>query len=188
MSVSTTSLTVPPRPARTSLTSVRRTAAQLHVRCGPIGPISDELATGRMLGPAAIAARATSANERSDCRGARSAPRSASSWPAGLILWAIVWVRISMLDGSGGGENEPGMAGMTVSENMTDIRSVAATPSTMQWSTFDSSAQRPSWRPSTIHSSYSGLFLSRCWEKMRAAIWRSCSSLPAAGSALWRRW
>ena len=43
--------------------------------------------------------------------------------------------------------------------------------------------------PSTIHSSHSGLLRSRCWEKTRAAIWRSCSSLPGRRAArVWRRW
>ena len=66
--------------------------------------------------------------------------------------------------------------------------SVAATPSTMQWWTFESSAQRSSSSPSTIQISQSGFERSRCWEKTRAAVARSCSSVPGEGTALWRRW
>jgi hypothetical protein len=42
MTVRTTSLTVPPSAARTVFTSLRRTLAQRHTRCGPIGPVSDD--------------------------------------------------------------------------------------------------------------------------------------------------
>src|SRR3954467_12007012 len=53
---STTSLTVPPTPARTALTSARSTRAQLHTRWGPIGPVKDDLA-GRIDGAAAARGR-----------------------------------------------------------------------------------------------------------------------------------
>jgi len=73
------------------------------------------------------------------------------------------------------------------SSNITDIRSVAATPSTMQWWTFESSAQRLRLKPSTIQISHSGLLRSSCWAKMRAAVRRSWPSLPGGGRAVWRR-
>ncbi len=95
-----------------------------------------------------------------------------------------------MSEGSGGGEKlaRGAGSGRLVSENITDIRSVAATPSTMQWWTLESSAQRPSARPSTDHSSHNGLLRSSAWEKTRAAMLRSCSSLPGDGIAVWRTW
>ena len=83
---------------------------------------------------------------------------------------------------------EPASSVAVSSENITDIRSVAETPSTMQWCTFERSAQRPSFIPSTIHSSHSGLSRSSAPENTRAAIWRSSSSPPGAGIAVWRRW
>src|SRR6202008_510359 len=44
--VSPTSLTVPPRAERTALTSLTCTWAVLHVRCGPINPVSDDSPSG----------------------------------------------------------------------------------------------------------------------------------------------
>jgi hypothetical protein len=193
ITLSTTSLTVPPSAARTLFTSARRTVAQLQRRCGPIGPVSEEALTGRRLGPAASAPRATSATVRAVSRGARSACLTVSSWPAGLARRTSVRTSTSIPDGSGGASHVPedlpasSLASVS-SENITDIRSVAATPSTMQWWTFESSAQRPPVMPSTIHSSHSGLLRSSCWENTRAAIWRSCASSPGAGIAVRRRW
>ena len=191
MIVSTTSLTVPPKAVRTVLTSLSRTSAQLQRRCGPIGPVSEEEATGRMRELAAIAARAASSRVANVSRGRAMTRCSDWTWPEGLALWASVRASTSTEEGSGGGAySRPGRADprSVVSENITDIRSVAATPSTMQWWTFESSAQRPSESPSTDHSSHSGLLRSRCCEKTREAIWRSCSSLPGCGIAVWRRW
>ena len=67
-------------------------------------------------------------------------------------------------------------------------RSTPAMPSIIAWWVLDSSAKPPPARPSTSHSSHSGLERSSCWEKMRAARFMSCSSLPGAGSAVWRTW
>ena len=50
------------------------------------------------------------------------------------------------------------------------------------------SAKRFRVSPWTSHSSQSGFVRSSCWEKTRAAILRSCSSEPGAGSAEWRTW
>ena len=36
--------------------------------------------------------------------------------------------------------------------------------------------------------SHSGFERSSCWETIRLVSWKSCSSLPGAGSAEWRTW
>ena len=62
--------------------------------------------------------------------------------------------------GSGAGSHGGGLGGRRArrSESKTTLsRSVPETPSTMQWWTLETSAQRPSPRPSTIHISHSGL-------------------------------
>ena len=66
--------------------------------------------------------------------------------------------------------------------------STPETPSTSAWWLLPTTAKRPSRSPSTSHSSQSGLVRSSCWEKIRAARLRSCSSEPGAGSAVWRTW
>ncbi len=66
--------------------------------------------------------------------------------------------------------------------------STPETPSTSAWWLLPMIAKRSSRSPSTSHSSQSGLLRSSCWEKIRAARLRSCSSEPGAGSALWRTW
>ena len=89
-----------------------------------------------MLGEAAAVARTISASERSVSLGAPAIRRSASSWPAGLARLTSVRTSTSAAVGSGAAVHaragEPPPASTVVSENMTDIRSVAATPSTMQ--------------------------------------------------------
>jgi hypothetical protein len=75
MIVRTTSLTVPPRAPRTVLTSVSLTSAQLQRRCGPIGPVREDEATGRIRELAATAARAVSATVLSVSPGAAIARR-----------------------------------------------------------------------------------------------------------------
>ena len=72
--------------------------------------------------------------------------------------------------------------------NRTVPRSTPAMPSIIAWWLLDSSANPPPASPSTSHSSHSGLERSSCWEKTRAARFVSCSSLPGAGSAVWRTW
>ena len=66
--------------------------------------------------------------------------------------------------------------------------STPETPSTSAWWLLPMIAKRPSRSPSTSQSSQSGLLRSSCWEKIRAARLRSCSSEPGAGRALWRTW
>ena len=71
---------------------------------------------------------------------------------------------------------------------MTDSSSVPDTPSTRQWWTLDTMAQRPSSRPSTIQISHSGLVRSSCWDMTRPTSRRSPASPPGAGRAVWRTW
>ena len=66
-------------------------------------------------------------------------------------------------------------------------RSLPATPSTMQWCTLETSAQRSSSSPSAIHISHNGLERSSCWDITRPTSRRSCCSPPGRGSAVRRR-
>ena len=128
-SVKTTSLTVPPRPARTSLTSASRVIAQLQTRCGPIGPVNED-ADGRRVGAAAATARIKLTVPRMKSVRARIA---ALACPAGdSTRCEAPRTNSSTLDGSGRGCQDSGGGGSASSPNITDIRSVAATPSTMQ--------------------------------------------------------
>ncbi len=122
-----------------------------------------------MLDDAAAAARTVSASERSVSRGApqRAAQRLRAArrgWRGRRACARAARCRRARAPAPTRAARQPAV----VSENITDIRSVAATPSTMQWCTFDSSAQRPPSSPSTTHSSHSGLSRSRCCEKTRA--------------------
>ncbi len=66
--------------------------------------------------------------------------------------------------------------------------STPETPSTSAWWVFEISAKRLSSRPCTSQISHSGFERSSRWEKMRPTSWRSCSSEPGRGSAVWRTW
>ena len=85
-------------------------------------------------------------------------------------------------------------AGTGPRSNRTWARSTPATPSMSAWWVFEISAKRgrrarrPPPRPSMIHISHSGLERSSCWQKIRPARSRSCSSVPGRGSAVWRTW
>jgi hypothetical protein len=71
---------------------------------------------------------------------------------------------------------------------MTVARSTPAIPSMSAWCVLEIRAKPPFWRPSTTHSSHSGLVRSNCWDMIRAVSRISCSSVPGAGSAVWRTW
>ena len=66
--------------------------------------------------------------------------------------------------------------------------STPETPSTSAWWVFEISAKRPPSRPCTIQISQSGFERSSRWEKIRPTSWRSWSSLPGFGRAVWRTW
>ena len=74
------------------------------------------------------------------------------------------------------------------SSKTTLSRSVPETPSTMQWCSLLTSAQRPSSRPSAIHISHSGFERSSFCAITRPTRLRSSSSPPGAGSAVRRTW
>ena len=150
-----------------------------------MGPVSDDV-DGRSAGAAAAIARIIPTVPRSSSDRARTAALACpAGWSTRLRGAADEQLRGRRL---GPGFHASARGGSASSPNITDIRSVAATPSTMQWWTFDRSAHRPSSSPSTIHSSHSGLERSRCWEKTRAAVDRSWSSDPGLGIALCRTW
>ena len=66
--------------------------------------------------------------------------------------------------------------------------STPETPSTIAWWVLLISAKRLRSSPWTSQSSQSGFERSSCCEKTRPASRRSWSSLPGAGSAVWRTW
>ena len=91
------------------------------------------------------------------------------------------------------GLRSPGVVGLGGSgtglrSNRTVAMSTPDTPSTTAWCVFVRSAKRFRVRPCTSHSSQRGFDRSSCWEKTRAAIRRSWSSEPGAGSAECRTW
>src|SRR6201997_122722 len=131
--VNTMSLTVPPRAERIALTSLRCTWAVLHVRCGPIDPVSDDAPSGRSNPAVELTPRARACTFASDARGRRTAARNARSCSDGLTVWRVKVCSTSCaLVGSGAGcQRCPGGCG-GVASNITVIRSVADTPSTMQ--------------------------------------------------------
>ena len=108
----------------------------LQVRCGPIDPVSEEEPTGRSNPAAEVTPRTSDSACASDARGWRAAARNAPSCSAGLTAWWVKWVRLRMtssaLPGSGAGCQLCPAAWGGLSSNITVIRSVADTPSTMQ--------------------------------------------------------
>ena len=97
----------------------------------------------------------------------------------------------SASEGSGAGvqrSSTSGSAGTGDRSNRTVAMSTPETPSTSAWCVFEISAKRPPSRPCTIQISQSGFERSRRWEKIRPASWRSWSSLPGFGRAVWRTW
>ena len=93
-------------------------------------------------------------------------------------------------DGPGSGAQETGRtrAASGLRSNIAVIRSVPPMPSTMQWCTFESSAQRPPSMPSSSHASQSGRSRSSRCAKTRPASWRSCRGRPGFGTAACRTW
>ena len=56
------------------------------------------------------------------------------------------------------------------------------------WWVFEMTANLLPSKPWISQTSQSGFERSRRWEKMRPASWRSWSSEPGFGSAVWRTW
>ncbi len=129
---STTSLTVPLSVARTAFTSLRRTCAQLQVRCGPTGPTNDEPPSGRSTRAPDAMPRTRSRAWSSVARGARAAALKVRSCSDGFRVRCVrVRSTSSAPLGSGSASQAPPFAAASP-PNMIDIRSVAETPSTMQ--------------------------------------------------------
>ena len=167
IAVRTTSLTVPPSAFRTALNSSNLPSVQAQRRCGPIGPLS-ERAVGVM---ACLASDGTV--EAAVLSG------SASPFAARIALPTLGiddsccsgWLSASVTDSAttdrfdGDRRGVQGVGSSCVASgsrsNISCIRSVPAMPSTMQWWTLEMIAQRLSARPSTSHSSHSGLAMSR---------------------------
>ena len=78
--------------------------------------------------------------------------------------------------------------GRRSSSKITLSRSVPDTPSTMQWCSLFTSAQRPPTRPSAIHISHSGFERSSFCAITRPTRLRNSSSPPGAGNAVRRTW
>ena len=135
MAASTTSFTVPPRPWRMVFTSTRLASAQLHRRCGPIGPLSD--VADRL--PHSASERSSTAPSARRVRGPavrRSAPEKSRRRPSGsaMVRTTPRAARVNV-PGSASGVQSSGAvsaAGVSKASNITVSRSVAETPSTMQ--------------------------------------------------------
>ena len=191
MAVSTTSLTVPPKASRISLTSVNRARAQSQRRCGPIGPLSAVASGGRTMPAyaarpwtvcAACAAEpGRSRTERTAARASRSGQRARSA-RAAATSWAP----------GGVGAGCHGTGSDTGASRLVSMRAVItfdpAMPSTMAWCSLEMIAQRPPARPSTTQVSHSGRLRSSWWDITRPTRIRSCSSPPGAGRAVRRTW
>ena len=192
IAASTTSLIVPPWAARICLTSDSRARAQSQRRCGPIGPLSELAGLGLRSDRRFTAPRVASTAFRATRRGPRAADSTVRTASYGLAARrASECVTSSAAFGSGvglPGPRAPPAAGSRSLLMITLIRSVAETPSTMQWCVFEISAQRPSSRPSTTHISHSGFARSSCWDITRPTRLRSSSSPPGAGRAVRRTW
>lgn len=152
--VRTTSLTVPPSAVRTSLSSAKSVEVHAQRRCGPIGPLRE-----RAVGTSACLARdgsveATVLPESRTCLASRPAAPlpgievscrkgcATASATAPATMPALVGVRC--------GDQSRGSSWVASGErsNISCMRSVPATPSTMQWWTLEMIAQRSSARPS----------------------------------------
>ena len=115
----------------------------LHVRCGPIDPVSEDSPNGRSIPAAELIPRRSPCTCSSDARGRRIAARIRPDLLGGVDRLAGQRAQDELRAvGSGAGCQmcSDGWGGL--SSNITVIRSVAETPSTIEWWTLDSSAQR----------------------------------------------
>ena len=192
ITASTTSLTVPPCSVRMALTSARRPRAHAQRRCGPIGPLSDVPAGGRSSVRRLVTARAISAAWPAARPGARAVAHRLRTPSYGIFArCASAEPTMRGVLGSGAGSHGGGISagGDRRSSSKTTLsRSVPETPSTMQWCSLLTSAQRPPPRPSASHISHSGFERSSFCAITRPTRLRSSSSPPGAGSAVRRTW
>ena len=186
-----TSLTVPPSAFLTSLRSASGTRIQLTRRCGPIGPLSGVSGAWLMRAPGDLAdagdclarlvdrlrraaeARPSRAGRGSNGVSARSVtPLATTLGVAGLRSRGPAALRrLDLLAVALRGRTEP------------CVRSAPDTPSTSAWWVLLTITNLSRSKPSTSHSSHSGLDRSRRWEKTGgppgAAAARRCRA-PAA--------
>ena len=184
-----TSLTVPPWASLTRFSSARSAWVIAKRRWGPISTLKTLLGAA-MPAPIIFEVAPT---PRSTWRGPRRAARTPRTISGGLVRRSrqaspssFRSVGSGRASQGGGEDGEP--CGSASRSKRTVVMSTPETPSTSAWWLLPMIAKRPSRRPSTSHSSQSGLLRSSCWEKIRAARLRSCSSEPGAGSAVWRTW
>ena len=182
-------MTVPPRVFLTRLNSPRSARTKASRRWGPISTLNGVLVAetpASSIFPVAPIPRST-------WRGPRRAARKPRTISGGLVRRSrIASLSRSRSEGSGLGAHLGGRSGggggSSSRSNRTVVMSTPETPSTSAWWLLPTIANRSPSRPSTSHSSHSGFERSSCWEKIREARLRSCSSEPGAGSAVWRTW
>ena len=155
----TTSLTVPPYSARIAATSVRLADEWAQVRCGPIEPSIDSRRGAVRLRTKPPIPRPKSVTERTERRGFIASvgnARAPSTTSTARPFHASI--AIAGPDGSAEGVHGRGAARSTsrVISSRTVRSSTPATPSTMQWCTLNTRAQRSSSTPSTSQVSQSG--------------------------------
>ena len=189
-----TSFTVPPSAFLTALKSSSRLSVQNRRRWGPIGTFSGTEGAG--FSPAHATSPRPSAASRTEPSVRPGLPAAAMAWPArrcGVPSRPFTpSPSSSAWEGSGAGtqavSGSGGSAGTAVRSNSTVAMSTPDTPSTSAWWVLEISAKRSSSSPWASQISHSGLDRSRRWLKTLPASWRSCSSDPGAGSAVWRTW
>jgi hypothetical protein len=175
-----------------ALTSARRPRAHAQRRCGPIGPLSDVAAGGRSSVRRLVTARAIFAAWPAAWDGARAVAHRLRTPSYGIFARsASAEPTMRGVLGSGAGSHWGGIsAGVPwrLESKTTLRRSVPETPSTMEWCTLLTTAQRPSPRPSATHISHSGFERSSFCAITRPTRLRISWSPPGAGSAVRRTW
>ena len=190
---STTSLTVPPSARLMRLNCARSPRTHSKRRCEPISALSGTSGAGltkfQPTSPSASAASATCPAAALGCSTARSIRRRTRT--GALSRPSASRAASSAADGGRPGAHErSGSAGSGTgsTSKSTVAMSTPETPSTSAWCVLVRKANRLRVSPWTSHSSQSGFVRSSACEKTRAALRRSCSSDPGAGSAEWRTW
>jgi hypothetical protein len=190
---STASFTVPPSPSLISLKSLRRLCTQRTRRCGPIGTLSGTSGAG--LSPAQNTSPRPSTASRacsSEWPGWDSASSARPASETGVRISPLTpSATRSISEGSGDGvqpSSSGGSGGTGLRSNRTVAMSTPDTPSTSAWWVFEMTAKLVPSKPWISQTSQSGFERSSRCEKMRPTSWRSCSSEPGLGSAVWRTW
>ena len=182
-----TSLTVPPSSFLTCFRSASEARTQAKRRCGPMSTLNGVCGAPMPARASEPGGGGGLCQPRDD---ARRGPRSDAAGAPNDLARADQpldqrLARSCGALGSGSGihcSRGGAVSGGSFSRSKrTVVMSTPETPSTMQWWVLATIAKRPPSSPSTSQSSQSGFERSSCWEKTRAARFRSCSSLPGAG-------